>query len=404
MPVATPRSWSPRASRAVRWSVPVTVAGLVAVAAVWGDRAASAEPSLPALSARDLIVKAERADVRTLSGTVRVTAELGFPALPTGGSGEWMSLLSGTHTVRVFVDGPRRQRVDLLGNLTQASVIRSDQDLWAWSSARRTVTHTRRATEGAPGSLAELTRSLDKLAPQQLADQALAALAPSTTVEVGRSARVAGRPAYVLWLQPQHPASTIGSVQLSVDADTGLALRVVITPRGSSQAALDVGYTALDLRAPSSDTFAFRPPPGATVEQLSPSPAPAPDRASPTVADDRPQVIGSGWTSVLRVRLPDRPTAASDPPEDASGTAPAAGGIDTDTVLRAWESAARPVSGRFGDGNLLRTRLFTVLRTADGQVFVGAVTSAALLRQADQQAGRQARQTSAGRSSPVRPG
>ncbi len=380
-------------ARRLRWSAPVITVGLIVGGVQLSAGAANAAPDLPAISARDLLVKAQSANVTQLSGTVRSTAALGLPALPraSAGSGaDWSSLVSGTQNLRVYADGPQQQRVDLVGDLTQASIVRSGRTVWTWSSETRQVTRTTLPAERAAGAaqppLAKgLHSSIDgaqpPLTPQQAADQALAAVTPTTTVTVDGSAKVAGRPAYELRLVPQDAASLVGSVQVYVDAATGLALRTVVTPRGSSDPAVDIGFTALRLSAPAASTFRFTPPAGASVKDV---PLPTQRSAKSTPNDGtRPagaptaRTLGTGWSAVVETSA--LPPAAT----DASGEQPGIAAI----LVR----AARPVSGSFGTGRLLSTRLLTVLQTADGRVFVGAVTPDELIRVAGSAAASPAR-------------
>ncbi len=357
-----------------RWAVPVVLVAAVASVGAVGPLSAAAEPALPALSAADLLVKAQQARVGSLSGQVRSTASLGLPALPTTSTADWASLAAGTHTLRVYADGPQRQRVDLLGSLAQASVVRSGRDLWTWSSSTRRVTRTAlpdpAARPDGPGGVGEATDDPGRtpMTPQEVADRTLAAVTPTTRVSVGRAASVAGRDAYLLELRPQEPASLVGTVKMYVDATTGLTLRAVVTPRGSSEPAVDVGFTSLTLTPPPARTFAFRPPVGSEVEEL---PPPA-GRARPVGVG--PQALGAGWTAVVVTAAPDD----VDDPSPSDETAD-----DLPTLIGALRGAGEPVTGRFGTGRLLSTRLLTVLQTDDGRIFAGVVTRAELLRQAD---------------------
>jgi hypothetical protein len=187
-------------SRPLRWAVPFAVVAVVGAGAQLTSRAAAAEPDLPAISARDLLVKVQNADVRALTGTVRSTTSLGLPALPQQGGVDWSSLLAGTRTLRVYVDGPARQRVDLLGDLTQASVVHDGRTLWTWSSTTREVTHavlpSRDSFAGSPSGGVPSTPGdgslIAALTPQQAAERALSAVSPTTRVSVGRAAVVGG--------------------------------------------------------------------------------------------------------------------------------------------------------------------------------------------------------------------
>jgi outer membrane lipoprotein-sorting protein len=369
-------------ARHARWAAPVVIAAAVAGGAQVAAQASTGRPDLPQLTARDLLVKVQSAKVSALSGTVRSTTDLGFPAVPQQGGLDWSSLLTGTQTLRVYLNGPQHQRVDLIGTLTQASVVHDDSTLWTWNSTTRTVTRTALPASGGgrtpqalpdvPGSPGDLTQRLP-LTPQQAAERALAAVSPTTKVSVGRSASVAGRDAYDLRLQPRDAASLVGSVDVYVDARTGLVLRTVVTPRSGGAAAIDIGFTRLSLSAPAASTFRFTPPPGASVRDVALPTRPhdgsgtaqRPSREKPSV-----QTFGTGWTTVVRAAAP-RPS-----PSAAEGSADPLAGV----LLR----AARPVPADQlpGGGRLLTTRLVSVLLTTDGHLYVGAVTPDELIRTA----------------------
>ena len=77
-------------------------------------------------------------------------------------------------------------------------------------------------------------------------------------------------------------------------------------------------------------------------------------------------MIGTGWTSVLVARLP-QPTA--DATRDNTGAAALLNSLPT-------------VSGAWGSGHLLTSKLFSVLLTDDGRILVGAVGPDQLYRAA----------------------
>jgi outer membrane lipoprotein-sorting protein len=365
-------------ARHARWAAPVVIAAAVAGGAQVAAQAASGRPDLPPLSARDLLVKVQTAKVSALSGTVRSTTDLGVPALPQQGGLDWSSLLTGTQTLRVYLDGPQRQRVDLLGSLTQASVVHDGSTLWTWNSTKRTVTRTALPASGGsgspealpdvPGSPGDLATRLP-LTPQQAAERALAAVSPTTQVSVGRGTTVAGRDAYDLRLQPKDAASLVGTVDVYVDSGTGLVLRTVVTPRGGGAAAVDIGFTRLSLKTPAASTFRFSPPPGASVRDLA-LPA-APQHGTTRSGKPPVQTLGTGWTTVVKTTAP-QPSSAQGGEKSSD---PLAG-----MLLRA--STPVPVDQLAGGGRLLTTRLVSVLLTTDGHLYVGAVTPDQLIRTA----------------------
>jgi outer membrane lipoprotein-sorting protein len=369
---------------ALRWAVPALVAALtVGVIGGWRVLVADAAPSLPPRSAAQLLVDLQTARVDAFSGTVVQKADLGLPPLPAiggQGSADLQSLVSGTHTLRVWYAGPQRQRVALLGTLGETDVIHNGRDLWTWSSRDNTATHRVLPPElAAAPTPQELARQLP-VTPDEAARRALAALDPTTKVTTDGTARVAGRAAYELVLQPRDSASRVAAVRLAVDARERIPLRVRVFARGVADPAFEIGFTRISFAMPPDAQFRFTPPPGAKVNQAAESPKesgvrekPAPLRSAkpgrippapsgstqqPSVGGE-PQVVGRGWAAVLV-----SPTGAGEPPGELAGF---------------LESLPR-VSGGWGSGRLLESRLFSALLTDDGRVLVGAVDPERLYR------------------------
>ncbi|MEO3743945.1 sigma-E factor regulatory protein RseB domain-containing protein [Plantactinospora sp. B5E13] len=346
---------------ALRWLVPTgTAVAIVAGGAAIGTFASAAEPSLPERSAAQLLVDLQTARLDGLSGTVIKRADLGLPSLPgIGGRGnaDLASLVSGTHTLRVWYAGPDQTRVALLGTLGETDVIRNGQDVWVWDSQQNQATHS---TLSDPGDRHRPDVAHLPATPQEAAEQALAAIDPSTRVSVGRSTSVAGRDAYELVLTPRDATSLVGQVKIAIDAAEHVPLRFQVVPQGTRQPAFEVAFTHVDFDRPDPAQFTFNPPPGTTVteEQVDPSRKPdVPEHA------ERPKAVGTGWTTVLVGRLPD----AADLTRSAPGGAEGAG-------LTGLLEAFPKVSGAWGSGRVLTSKLFTVLLTDDGRVLAGAVT------------------------------
>src|SRR6266496_1353910 len=132
--------------RTLRWLVPLAVVAVVGggVALASASRSDSATPSLPPRTAEALLADVSQARVPGLSGTVVETARLGLPELPSlGGRGRasLTGLVSGSHTVRVWLRGEDRARLAVTGSLAESDVIRDRQDLWIYSSESNAVTH-----------------------------------------------------------------------------------------------------------------------------------------------------------------------------------------------------------------------------------------------------------------------
>lgn len=346
----------------LRWTVPAAVL-VAAVGAGTAGRVltADAAPTLPERSAAQLLVDLQTTKPAGLSGTVTQKADLGLPNISLGtgsqGSSEFQSLVSGTHTLRVWYGGEDRQRIALLGTLGESDVVRNGRDVWTWSSSKNAATHTR-LPEGSPAARPKPAPTDLPSTPQEAAEAALAALDPTTVVSTDGSATVAGRDAYELVLRPRDAASRVASVRLAVDAKEKVPLRVRVYARGSSSPAIEIGFTQVDFAVPAAQQFRFVPPPGVTVKE---TPAKRDGRGAPDDADarTRPRIVGTGWTAVAVLSGVRMPTS--------SGRRPDGGQLDA--VL----GSLPRVSGDWGSGRLVSSKLFSALLTDDGRVLVGAV-------------------------------
>ena len=352
-------------SRTARWLVPVAVVGVIAAGAGVSSAVANADPALPARTAAELLVSLADAPSHPFSGTVAENADLGIPALPGAASTSlsWQSLITGSHTARVWYASPSQVRLSLVGDMAESDVVRNGPDLWVWSSRDNTVSHT--ALPAGSTMKPDATPPID---PATAAARALAAIDPSTAVTVDGTSRVAGRAVYELVLAPRASSSLVGQVRLAIDSETSVPLRVQVIARGASSPAFETAFTSITFETPAASVFAFTPPPGAKLaESALPVPGAKPRSGSDTITATkgaRPTVIGSGWTAV--VEIPDAAGLLT-----GSGSAQGGGSATTDALLKATTT----VSGSFGTGQLLQTSLVSVLLLSDGRMFVGAVTA-----------------------------
>jgi outer membrane lipoprotein-sorting protein len=301
------------------------------------------------------------------------TSSFGLPALPaTGSPTSLSSLLTGSHTVRVWYSSPGHFRLAVPESLSESDVIRDGSTAWLWESTLNKVTKFTLPAHSA----ARPSQAVPKqpLTPQQAAQQVLAAVGPTTTVSVASNVTVAGQAAYALVLAPKDARSLIGQVQIDIDGRNNVPLRLQVFARGASSPAFQVGYTAIQFVTPAPADLSFTPPPGATVTQvnLASGGREATRNASPGVSS-----IGSGWLTVLKL-----PSSALTPGAPAPGSSAGPGGDssagDSSAVLGAVLASATPVHGAWGTGRLLRTSLVSVLMTDQGSTFVGAVQPSVL--------------------------
>jgi outer membrane lipoprotein-sorting protein len=347
---------------ALRWLVPATIAvAVVGGGAAAQTIAASADPVLPERSAAQLLVDLQTAKLDGMSGTVVSKADLGLPSLPNlGGAGtaDLTTLLTGSHTLRVWYSGPDKARVALLNTLGEADVIHNGRDVWAWDSRTQKAVHHVLSAEDAQRAKSPAADSLPRT-PQEAADLALKSIDPTTIVTTGSTAQVAGRPAYELILSPRDTTSLVGQLRLAIDAEKHVPLRGQVFARGASDPAYEVAFTQVNFARPDDAQFRFNAPPGTTVEEApATGPGTAADQAGAAAdkAKAGTKIVGTGWTSVVVTQS--APQAAAGKRDNGAGALP--GNLPK-------------VNGDWGSGNLLTGKLFSVLFTDDGRVLAGAV-------------------------------
>lgn len=382
-----------------RWIAPAAALALAAGASIVASQA-SADPSLPPRTAEQLLVDLQESEPTPMSGTVVLSANLGLPQVPglsggTGGPGregstEFGALLSGSHTLRVWYDGPERARIALVGVGGESDLIRNGRDLWLWSSDAQEAVHytlpeaPANAEEDRAPEFAPPGQGRVPMTPERAAERVLDLLDPTTAVITDGTATVAGRSAYELVLEPRADDTLVRDVRIAVDAERGFPLRVRVHSTRTEVPAFEVGFTDIDLEAPEARMFEFTAPPGTEVTEGADAGREmgrhghgeheaAPDLPGPRGGSAEPTVVGSGWESVVVVDVPHTAGDRSggrpeDQPENQPGDQPLAG------VL-----ASLPrVSGDWGSGHLLTGTLFSAVLSDDGRLAIGAVPPEAL--------------------------
>lgn len=386
--------------KAARYFVPVAVAGVAAATiGLVPALAASGDPDLPKISAQELVEKIAASDTQQLSGMVKIQTDLGLPAVsglvegfaPEGDDGgssaapesKLMELATGSHTLRVAVDGPERQKVSILEKNAEYSLLHNQGEVWAYDSGSNEAYHAKNP-DGEQAKKGEKGGDDLPATPKDFAEEALKAAGETTSVSVDGTAQVAGRDAYQLVVKPKQSGSTIGSIKVAVDAKTGTPLKFTLNSSAGGKAIFDVGFTKVDFAKPAASTFDFKPPKGAKVTEA--------DELEKEASKDAPKglpegtgldllpgggaegfdVIGEGWTSIAKAKTPGG--EGFTPPADAEMPAGASGFLD---------ALGDKVSGDFGQGTIFKTRLINALITDDGDVYVGAVTKDALVKAAN---------------------
>jgi outer membrane lipoprotein-sorting protein len=390
----------PRLPRRARWAVPAGAVAVVAgVTAASVATTAAASPVLPARTPAQLLtaLASHAGPPPAMSGTVVESAALGIPQLPgEDNPSSVLSILTGSHTIRLWYAGPAHLKLQLPAPLAETDVIRNGRTAWIWQSSSDSVqrivvpAHQAKPGTAVPGGAPS---QATQLTPQQAAQKVLAAVGPSTSVTSGPTTTVAGQDAYQLVIAPKDSRSLIGKVVIVLDAQhPAVPLEVQVFARGASSPAFQTGFTSITFGAPPASTFAFTPPKGASVHTVTPMGHPAgwtgvPPGSQPQTAGVK--VIGKNWLSVAV--LPASALSALTQGGNAAGALGQAaqsaaagpgsgpgGGVDAAGVLAGLLRSATHVSGAWGSGRLVKTSLVSMLITSNGHVLIGAVAPSVL--------------------------
>ncbi len=393
----------------LRW-MPAVVVPAVIAAGVLIPLQAGAVTDLPDKTADEVLALVSDSSVSAFSGKLEQSSALGLPdisALSGASSGSMpgpgndqdstegtaetteganaatsaLGLLTGSHTSRIFVDGPENARVQIQDSLDERNFVRSGDDLWFYDSATNAATHATipagsvdQARAAAEAEKAQIPG--DVPTPAELADRFLTGIDASTAVTVGTDTQVAGRGTYELLLTPRTDGTLVQSVAIFVDAETGFPLGVTVLADGQDDAAFQVAYSEISFEAPDASLFAFTPPADATVtEQALPSYDELTQQAADKAAargitpeslaeaeatkqdmiDNLPfTLIGTGWDAIAALPAGSVPADLTENPMFAQLTSAVDG------------------------GQAFSTTLANVLLTDDGRVFAGSVPISAL--------------------------
>jgi outer membrane lipoprotein-sorting protein len=368
---------------AVRVLVPVAVAAVAAagiglVPALAEDQA----PKLPSITAEQLVAKTLSSNVRTMSGTLQVNADLGVPpallsaaaqaAGPSAGPSAGASpqaklteLLSGRHDVQIAVDGPDKQRVQL----ADYQLVHNGDQAWAWDGGSKQAVHLTHAPKQGQQDKQDKQANPDSMlpvTPQDAAKRLLTESASTTDISLDGTGRVAGRSVYQLMVKPKQSGSTLRDVRISVDSETGVPLAVLVQAADGSRV-LDAHFSSVSFAEPDAKTFEFSLPAGGKlteapqhkpgIEATHPGAKPeSGPESGPAGKKSDFNVTGEGWTTVFA----SKPQGAS---AGHSGHADAKGGL-----------GALGVGKQVKGGSLISTKVVNVLLTDDGRIYAGAVT------------------------------
>lgn len=392
-----------RGRKALRYAVPAAVVGVTAATVgLVPALADSGDPSLPSLTAEQLLTKIAASDTQTVDGTVKFTTNLGLPSALSGttASGlfggaaappnfgspdasraepqrQLVQLLVGSHTLHVAADGPGRQKISIIQPAAEYSLIHDGTQLWAYDSSSNEAYHVTLPQEQHKAAQPRQLPQDFPATPQAAAQQILKAADGLSAITTDGTARVAGHSAYVLEVRPENAKhTTVGAIRIFVDAKTGVPLKLTLEPKGGGKAVIDVAYTRVSFAKPAASTFHFTPGKGVKVTEGKATD----ERNGPEAGAGigRPTVVGSGWDSVAVFKSKSPLPAGAVPLNGKQDKGDRHGKGDPAALGSIMSGFGKQVSGSFGTGTLFHTRLVNVLLTQDGTAYVGAVDESAL--------------------------
>ena len=354
---------------------------------------------LPDLSPQQVMVLMQGTDVTEFSGTIVKSSNLGLPTLEFSSMmsedsiaqmeekmpaemadfvpaviesntlTQAIELISGSHTIRVYVSGQDKLRAQILDPMSQRDLIVNGNEFWVYDAKMATALTGTVDIEADPAKQAEAEQkvldyadsiALDLSSPEAIADYLVSMVDETSQIEVGKDHSVAGRSAYQLIISPDSPNSLVASAAVSVDSETGMPLKVEIFSTTQVEAAMTVGFESISFGSVDQGLFSFTPPAGTSVETFDADELIATldgyEKPEGYVSDyevpAEPEVLGSDWDSVVHLAaLP------ADIPQDLMAT-------------ELFADMLTEVPG----GKVFSTPLVNVLLTDSGEVYMGAVT------------------------------
>lgn len=287
------------------------VLAMLAVVGVTVSHANPPPPSLPPISAARLLSSSITAldTPFSISGDVRTVLDLGLPQIPSslgggGGPSDAITSLIGTQRFKVW-RSPDGVRLAHILDFDERTLVVNHTDAWWWDAQDMTAQHL--SSSDVPAAM-RTHASQEMGDPTAIAGRILRSLAPYARTEVDGTARVAGRPVYRLVLVPRASRTLVGSIDVSIDAQTRLPLDVAVVAKGRTAPSMEAGFTSVSFGAIDPSMFVFTPPAGTTVTtpHLHDLPWSGPSmpgqRLAPRSAPHT-LVFGTGFATRVAVRL-----------------------------------------------------------------------------------------------------
>ncbi|MFI7115623.1 outer membrane lipoprotein carrier protein LolA [Amycolatopsis sp. NPDC049868] len=344
--------------KAITAAVVGTALGVGGLAVVAMPATAGDAPVLPQISAEELVQSTLNAKPSAFDGKVKVSNDLGLPQV--GSTLPGVSALN-VDSAQISTDGAGKSKVSLTEGSSQQTIVQNGQTVWEYSSKDNSATKVT-IPDGLAKEHQEKGKNVD---PATVASELLGKVRESSTIAVSGTASVANRSAYELVLTPKPTERTLlREIRVAIDDQTRLPLRVTVLANGTSSPALEVSFSEINFAAQPASNFEFTPPKGAKVTEKTAEVGPE-DRELAEQAKSDLKVVGDGWDTAITGKVPADALAKAGQAKDEEGRQ-----VDPKALLSRF---AKPVSGAWGSGWLVTTKVGSGVLTDDGRYAVGAV-------------------------------
>ena len=204
-----------------------------------------------------LVERIEGSADRSYHGYAEGRGALRLPDLP--GAADLSTLMSDTSRMRLWYDGPDAWRTDLLYSGGERDRYGQADGMWVWDSGTHRSVFVQGETQ------LRLPIPID-LTPPDLARRLLAAAEPDELEALGPR-RIAGQDGDGVRIRPSAPETTIDTIDIWADAETGLPLHVEVTAKSRDNPSLQTGFLELQQERPDPDLVSFEPPANGEQQQ-----------------------------------------------------------------------------------------------------------------------------------------
>jgi outer membrane lipoprotein-sorting protein len=247
--------------------------------------------------------------VSGFSAEVKLTNNLLEGASLAGGAGQGgglasSPLISGA-SGRIWVAADGRTRLELQAEKGDTQIIYDGHTLEMYDAASNTLyryTPPARPAESGFARVAPSTpgaQAKAKLPTVAKIEEGISQLRKHANLSGATPTDVGGQAAYTVRISPKEGGSLIGGAELSFDASNGTPLRAAIYSSTSSSPVIELASSNVSYGSVANSVFAFTPPPGAKVVEVSSSSISGAD-AHTKHSTDKPKLTtrGKGITAI----------------------------------------------------------------------------------------------------------